>query len=67
MIPNIRYGKLLTRLTGPIKTLKNAHNTGFLRLARAGRAGWRCRPWRTKCGSGRPWLSVCLFGTARRL
>jgi hypothetical protein len=33
---SMRYGKLLTRLTHPAKTPKNAHNTGFLRLARPG-------------------------------
>jgi hypothetical protein len=33
------YGKVLTRLTHPVKTPKNAHNTGFLRLARPGSAG----------------------------
>jgi hypothetical protein len=34
--PNTRYGKLLTRLTGPKKTREMAHNTGFLRMARPG-------------------------------
>jgi hypothetical protein len=37
--PNTRYGKPLTRLTGPKKTREMAHNTGFLGMARPGSAG----------------------------
>jgi len=34
-----RYGKLLTRLTGPEKTREMAHNTGFSGMARPGSDG----------------------------
>src|SRR5580700_9124842 len=37
--PNTRYGKPLTRLTGPKKAREMAHNTGFLGMARPGSAG----------------------------
>jgi hypothetical protein len=57
-----KYGlrKAVNRLTGPMKTLKNAHNTGFLRPARPASAG-RVMPLGDEKvgegGSGSPFVS----------
>jgi hypothetical protein len=42
---SILYGKLLTRLTAPTKTVENGHNTGFLRTARPSNDGRGVALW----------------------
>src|ERR1017187_3410713 len=55
--------KAVCRLTGPMKTLKNAHNTGFLRLARPGSAGRVVSVWGEKVGRAAPALCLSLLNS----
>src|ERR1022692_497009 len=60
--PSIRYGKLLTRLTGPRKVRKWPQYRLFAHgETRATAAG--LLPLGRKRGAGRLWFSVCLFRT----
>jgi len=52
--------KAVNRLTGPIKTLKNAHNTGFLRLARPGSVCRVVAFWGANQGRAVPALRLSL-------
>src|ERR1019366_2902646 len=55
--------KAVCRLTGHMKTLKNAHNTGFLRLARPGSAGRVVSVWGEKVGRAAPALCLSLLNS----
>src|ERR1019366_8345089 len=55
--------KSVCRLTGHMKTLKNAHNTGFLRLARPGSAGRVVSVWGEKVGRAAPALCLSLLNS----
>src|ERR1017187_6169980 len=46
-----------------MKTLKNAHNTGFLRLARPGSAGRVVSVWGEKVGRAAPALCLSLLNS----
>src|ERR1700692_1007394 len=46
-----------------MKTLKNAHNTGFLRLARPGSAGRGVSVWGEKVGRAAPALCLSLLNS----
>ena len=55
--------KAVCRLTGHMKALKNAHNTGFLRLARPGSAGRVVSVWGEKVGRAAPALCLSLLNS----
>src|ERR1017187_8103625 len=55
--------KAVCRLTGHMKTLKNAHNTGFLRMARPGSAGRVVSVWGEKVGRAAPALCLSLLNS----
>src|SRR5664279_1225358 len=69
VVPKCTWGrkyllrKAVCRLTGHMKTLKNAHNTGFLRLARPGSAGRVVSVWGEKVGRAAPALCLSLLNS----
>jgi hypothetical protein len=69
VVPKCTWGrkyllrKAVCRLTGHMKTLKNAHNTGFLRLARPGSAGRVVSVWGEKVGRAATALCLSLLNS----
>src|ERR1017187_3618046 len=55
--------KAVCRLTGHMKALKNAHNTGFLRLARPGSVGRVVSVWGEKVDRAAPALCLSLLNS----